>query len=247
MGDMDDDDDHDDEGGDGEALADQQMTTVSRHAFGDSERTAFSISIIENMKEDYGLFVWPCSIILAEYVWQQRLRFSGNRVVELGAGTCLPGLVAAKVGSFVTLTDDANRLEVLANMRRVCDLNNLNCEVLGLTWGVWDASIFSLHPQIILGADVLYDARAFDDLFATVAFLLQSNPGSVFITTYHNRSGHHLIEFLMVKWGLKCVKLLDGFSLLPSNKAARLNGNIQLAEIVLNHERIEETFSSGAG
>lgn len=47
MGDMDDDDDHDDEGGDGEALADQQMTTVSRHAFGDSERTAFSISIIE--------------------------------------------------------------------------------------------------------------------------------------------------------------------------------------------------------
>lgn len=52
-------------------------------------------------------------------------------------------------------------------------------------------------------------------------------------------SGHHLIEFLMVKWGLKCVKLLDGFSLLPSNKAARLNGNIQLAEIVLNHERIE--------
>ncbi|XP_017980958.1 PREDICTED: methyltransferase-like protein 23 isoform X2 [Theobroma cacao] len=230
MGDMDDDDDHDDEGGDGEALADQQMTTVSRHAFGDSERTAFSISIIENMKEDYGLFVWPCSIILAEYVWQQRLRFSGNRVVELGAGTCLPGLVAAKVGSFVTLTDDANRLEVL-----------------GLTWGVWDASIFSLHPQIILGADVLYDARAFDDLFAAVAFLLQSNPGSVFITTYHNRSGHHLIEFLMVKWGLKCVKLLDGFSLLPSNKAARLNGNIQLAEIVLNHERIEETFSSGAG
>nr|KJB40121.1 hypothetical protein B456_007G047700 [Gossypium raimondii] len=205
------------------------MKTISRHFYGDSEKTAFSISIVENMKEDYGLFVWPCSIVLAEYVWQHKLRFSGNNVVELGAGTCLPGLVAAKVGSNVTLTDDANRLEVL-----------------GLTWGVWDASIFSLHPKIILGADVLYDARAFDDLFATVTFLLQSNPGSVFITTYHNRSGHHLIEFLMVKWGLKCVKLLDGFSLLPSDKAARLSGNIQLAEIILNHEQIEETSSSGA-
>lgn len=43
----------------------------------------------------------------------------------------------------------------------------------------------------------------------------------------------------MVKWGLKCVKLLDGFSLLPSDKAARLSGNIQLAEIMLNHEQIE--------
>ncbi|KAL1141677.1 hypothetical protein V6Z11_A11G045900 [Gossypium hirsutum] len=205
------------------------MKTISRHFFGDSEKTAFSISIVENMKEDYGLFVWPCSIVLAEYVWQHKLRFSGNNVVELGAGTCLPGLVAAKVGSNVTLTDDANRLEVLENMRGVCELNNLKCEVLGLTWGVWDASIFSLHPKIILGADVLYDAQ-----------------GSVFITTYHNRSGHHLIEFLMVKWGLKCVKLLDGFSLLPSDKAARLSGNIQLAEIMLNDEQIEETSSSGA-
>ncbi|KAE8665905.1 Methyltransferase family protein isoform 6 [Hibiscus syriacus] len=222
------------------------MTTISRHFFGDSEKTAFSVSIVENMKEDYGLFVWPCSIVLAEYVWQQRSLFSGNDVVELGAGTCLPGLIAAKVGSNVTLTDDANRSEVLENMRTVCELNKLKCEVLGLTWGSWDESIFSLHPKIILGADVLYDARAFDDLFTTVTFLLQSNPGSVFITTYHNRSGHHLIEFLMVKWGLKCVKLVDGFSLLPSDKAARLSGNIQLAEIVLSHEQIEETSSSGA-
>ncbi|KAL0643815.1 hypothetical protein Bca4012_042105 [Brassica carinata] len=106
--------------------------------------------------------------------------------------------------------------------------------VMGLTWGVWDATIFDLRPNIILGADVLYDSSAFDDLFATVSFLLQNSPDAVFITTYHNRSGHHLIEFLMVKWGLKCVKLVDGFSFLPSRKASLLSGNIQLAEIVLS-------------
>ena len=38
----------------------------------------------------------------------------------------------------------------------------------------------------------------------------------------------------MVKWGLKCVKLVDGFSFLPSRKASLLSGNIQLAEIVLS-------------
>lgn len=27
--------------------------------------------------------MWPCSIILAEYVWQQRSRFSGANVVEV--------------------------------------------------------------------------------------------------------------------------------------------------------------------
>ncbi|EFH62639.1 predicted protein [Arabidopsis lyrata subsp. lyrata] len=189
-------------------------TTISQHDFygdGDSE-TSISISVIENLKEEYGLFVWPCSVILAEYVWQQRSRFRHSSVLELGAGTSLPGLVAAKVGANVTLTDDASKPEVLDNMRRVCELNKLNCNVMGLTWGVWDAPIFDLRPNIILGADVLYDSSGY---------------------------GHHLIEFLMVKWGLKCVKLLDGFSFLPSYKASLLSGNIQLVEIVLsskNHE-----------
>lgn len=213
-------------------------TTISQHDFygdddGDSE-TSISLSVIENMKEEYGLFVWPCSVILAEYVWQQRSRFRSSSILELGAGTSLPGLVAAKVGANVTLTDDSSKAEVLENMTRVCELNNLNCNVMGLTWGVWDATIFDLRPNIILGADVLYDSSAFDDLFATVSFLLQNSRDAVFITTYHNRSGHHLIEFLMVKWGLNCVKLVDGFSFLPSRKASLLSGNIQLVEIVLS-------------
>ncbi|KAG2277589.1 hypothetical protein Bca52824_060144 [Brassica carinata] len=215
-------------------------TTISQHDFygdddGDSE-TSISVSVIENTKEEYCLFIWPCSVILAEYVWQQRSRFRGSTILELGAGTSLAGLVAGKgmVGANVTLTDDSSKSEVLENMTRVCELNKLNCNVMGLTWGVWDATIFDLRPNIILGADVLYDSSAFDDLFATVSFLLQNSPDAVFITTYHNRSGHHLIEFLMVKWGLKCVKLVDGFSFLPSRKASLLSGNIQLAEIVLS-------------
>ncbi|KAK9678821.1 hypothetical protein RND81_11G234900 [Saponaria officinalis] len=186
------------------------------------------------MREEYGMFVWPCSVILAEYVSQNKSRFCGTSVLELGAGTSLPGLVAAKVGADVTLTDNADRVEVLDNIQKVCDLNMLCCKVKGLTWGVWDTLMFDLHPQILLGADVLYDSNAFDDLFSTVAFLLESTPGSIFITTYHNRSGHHLIEFLMFKWGLKCLKLVDGFSFMPPDKASGLGGNIQLAEIVLD-------------
>ncbi|THG14354.1 hypothetical protein TEA_018908 [Camellia sinensis var. sinensis] len=66
-----------------------------------------------------------------------------------------------------------------------------------------------------------YTSKSFDDLFATVTFLIQNSPGSVFIATYHNKSGHHLIEFLMAKWGLK-----------PLYKASGL------AEIVLNSEEV---------
>ncbi|XP_068640156.1 uncharacterized protein [Aristolochia californica] len=237
------------------------MTTISTHSFGDASDSddAFSIRIIENIEEEYGMFVWPCSVVLAEYVWQQRLRFAGANVLELGAGTSLPGLVAAKVGSNVILSDSSARPEVLSietwnsskirihsnhdllfswnpqvltNIRRVCLLNRLECKIMGLTWGEWDEPFFSLEPNILLGADVLYDTKDFADLFATMAFLLKKTPGSVFITTYHNRSGHHLIEYLMVKWGLKCAKLVDAFSFMPSYKASGLQGNIQLVEIM---------------
>ncbi|URD75165.1 Putative methyltransferase [Musa troglodytarum] len=221
------------------ASSPRTMTTISRHYFGgdsSADDHVFFIDIIENMREDYGMFVWPCSKVLAEYIWQQRSRFSGVSVVELGAGTSLPGLVAAKVGANVILTDNSYQAEVLDNMKRICDFNKLNCEILGLTWGEWDEPMFNLHPQIVLGADVLYDSTDFDDLFATVAFLLENSPGSVFMTTYHNRSGHHLIEFLMVKWGLQCSKLLDGYSFMPPCKGCSLQGNIQLVEITLDKQ-----------
>ncbi|XP_078178468.1 uncharacterized protein LOC144572679 [Carex rostrata] len=226
----------DDNSGDGEA---SRSTTTSRHYFGgDSSQFDhhFSVDIIENVEEEYAMFVWPCSIVLSEYVWQQRSRFQGISVLELGAGTSLPGIVAAKVGSDVILTDKSHNSKILSNIRSICDQNKVNCQILGLNWGEWDSSIFDLHPKIILGADVLYDTAGFDDLFATVTFLLKNSPETVFITTYHNRSGHHLIEMLMVKWGLKCVKLIDGFSFMPPQKASSLSGsNIQLVEITLDN------------
>lgn len=40
---------------------------------------------LQNMEEEYGLYMWPCSIILAEYVWQQKARFAGANVVEVFA------------------------------------------------------------------------------------------------------------------------------------------------------------------
>ncbi|XP_038973571.1 methyltransferase-like protein 23 isoform X3 [Phoenix dactylifera] len=193
------------------ASAVSPMTTISRHYFGG-----------DSSEDDHDFYI---------------------DIIELGAGTSLPGLVAAKVGANVILTDNAEGVEVLKNMRQICNLNKVNCNILGLTWGQWDAPIFDLHPQIVLGADVFYDTtdqnvvEDFDNLFATVTFLLQNSPGSVFITTYHNRSGHHLIEFLMAKWGLKCSKLLDGFSIMPPCKAASLQGNIQLVEITLDNQK----------
>jgi len=41
-------------------------------------------------------------------------------------------------------------------------------QVSGLTWGEWDEPLFDLHPDIILGADVLYDSASELPFYSTV-------------------------------------------------------------------------------
>ncbi|KAJ7535481.1 hypothetical protein O6H91_12G035700 [Diphasiastrum complanatum] len=210
------------------------MITISEHVFGEMENDpdGFCIKIREVMQEDYGLYIWPCSIALAEYVWQQRHRFVGTTVLELGAGTALPGIVASKVGANVTLTDRSDANEVFENMMETTALNGANCKIQSLTWGEFDESLFNLEvPNIILGADVLYESKDFDDLFATVSFLLHDDPEAVFITTYQRRSGHRLIEYLVAKWNLRCTKLIDAFSFMPCHKEYSLSVSIELVEL----------------
>jgi predicted nicotinamide N-methyase len=60
------------------------------------------------MEADYGLYVWPSSIVLSEFIYQRmRSEIVGKNVVELGCGTSLVGILASKIGANVTLTDKA--------------------------------------------------------------------------------------------------------------------------------------------
>ena len=53
--------------------------------------------------KDYGLWLWPAEVALAEEVFD--LNFEGMRVLELGAGIGLAGLAAREVGGIVTFMD----------------------------------------------------------------------------------------------------------------------------------------------
>jgi len=35
------------------------------------------------MDADYGLYVWPSAIVMAEYIWQNPARFKGRQVLEV--------------------------------------------------------------------------------------------------------------------------------------------------------------------
>src|SRR3954447_5122554 len=62
------------------------------------------LSVREN-RLPYGVALWPSAIALAHEVATRVDAFRGRRVLELGAGTGLPGIVAASLGGQVVQTD----------------------------------------------------------------------------------------------------------------------------------------------
>ncbi|CAM9658550.1 unnamed protein product [Choristocarpus tenellus] len=71
--------------------------------------------VIDQDVADVGTVVWDAETILAHFLDQASgLRLRGKRVLELGAGTGLAGIVAARLGAEVTLTEQAKLLPALA-------------------------------------------------------------------------------------------------------------------------------------
>lgn len=108
-----------------------------------------------------------------------------------------------------------------------------------LWWSIFDCNIFAPEmPRFgfhhhLSQQKVLLQTPFVTSLLKNWFLFKQENEIAVCdSTTFY--SGHHLIEFLMEKWRLKCTKQLDGFSFLPPHKASKLSGDIQLAEIVLD-------------
>lgn len=145
-------------------------------------------------------------------MWERRHALVGKRILELGAGTALPGILAAKCGAQVLLSDNCILPKSLQHIRRSCAVNNLrpghDIEVIGLSWGLLLSSLWSLgHLDLILAADCFYDPSVFEDIIVTVSFLLERNPAAKFLFTYQDRSSDWSIEALLKKWKLCALQI----------------------------------------
>ena len=71
----------------------------------------------------------------------------------------LPGVVSAKCGARVILSDSAELPVCLGNCRRSCAANGLtDVTVMGLTWGDMSPHLLQLPAlDVILGSDVFYE------------------------------------------------------------------------------------------
>ncbi|XP_056406063.1 histone-arginine methyltransferase METTL23 [Hyla sarda] len=174
---------------------------------GGAERTReLRIRIPEVLDSEYGMYVWPSAPVLAQYIWFHQALLTGKRVLEVGAGVSLPGIVAAKCGAAVILSDSAALPQCLENCLRSCAQNNLSgVPVIGLTWGEISPDLLTLPPvDVILGSDVFYEPKDFEDILVSVRFIMERNPKAEFWTTYQVRSADWSIEDLLHKWDLSC-------------------------------------------
>ncbi|XP_049633060.1 histone-arginine methyltransferase METTL23 [Suncus etruscus] len=155
------------------------------------------------------MYVWPCAVVLAQYLWFHRTSLQSKAVLEIGAGVSLPGIVAAKCGAEVTLSDSSELPHCLEICRQSCHLNHLpQVLVVGLTWGHITKELLDLPPQdIILASDVFFEPEDFEDILTTVYFLMQKNPKVQFWSTYQVRSADWSLEALLYKWDMKCVHI----------------------------------------
>lgn len=100
----------------------------------------------------YGVALWPSAIALAQDVAARGDALRGRGVLELGAGTGLPGIVAASLGARVVQTD------VQEVTMSLCRRNGRRNGVDGIEyrlvdWAEWNDPV---RYDWIIGSDILY-------------------------------------------------------------------------------------------
>lgn len=117
--------------------------------------------------------VWDAAVVLCMYLELGAVELKGKKVVELGAGTGLVGIVAALLGAHVTITDREAALELLsanvdANLPPRCRRLAVVSE---LTWGQGLERFPEGGFDVVLGADIVYLEESFPALLRTLEYL----------------------------------------------------------------------------
>jgi len=185
-----------------------------------------TVTIPEQLAASYGLYIWPSAPVLAWYLWLNKHNYLNKTILELGAGTALPGILLAKIGCNVILSDSVTSPICVNNCREAVKLNNLenNVEVIPLSWGMITTKLLALKNKLdfVIGSDLFFDPEVFEKLVFTIKWLLSNNPGCQFICTVQERSADWSVELLLKKYNLRCSydypeQFLRGTGISPSD------------------------------
>lgn len=144
----------------------------------------------------YGAVLWPASIALAHEIAVREAEFRGRTVLELGAGTGLPGIVAAALGARVVQTD-RNELAL-----HLCRTNGARNRITGIEYRAadWTEWTDATRYDWIIGADVLYAHTLHDELRHIFRTNLAPGGRVLVADPYRDVSRHLLEELVEAGW-----------------------------------------------
>ncbi|CAF3812505.1 unnamed protein product [Adineta steineri] len=183
-----------------------------------NDKESISVIILETFdtSSSYGLYLWPCSPILAQFIWYNRNDFIGKNILEIGAGTSLPGLVAAKIGAQnVVLCDNPKIDQWLSLINETLKMNSMIADRIRIESLDWydeksiDTLIKKYFPSnidIIIGSDIFFHKKDFETIIALLDKLFLNGNSSVkFIGTIERRSRSTMLKLnhLIGIWNMK--------------------------------------------
>jgi predicted nicotinamide N-methyase len=108
----------------------------------------------------YWAELWPSGLALARHV--AGLELAGLKVVELGCGLGLAALAAAFCGGEVLATDWAE--DAIELLHRNAERNGVLLRVARVRWSEPEPLLRAAPWDLVLGADLLYEARNAEQL-----------------------------------------------------------------------------------
>ncbi|ELR21422.1 uncharacterized protein ACA1_183580 [Acanthamoeba castellanii str. Neff] len=139
-----------------------------------------------------GLTVWKSSVALARFLeelWRQEgpSFLVGKRVIELGSGCGLTGILATLLGGHTTFTDmESVLLWTNRNVEHNLDPFKHTYRLKELHWGRTELAAFQPGFDIVLGADLIYSPKVVMALLNTLHGV--SRPDSRVLVAFENHN-----------------------------------------------------------
>ncbi|XP_061534250.1 protein N-lysine methyltransferase METTL21A [Phycodurus eques] len=124
-------------------------------------------------KHGVAAVVWDAAVVMCMYLELGQVELKGKVSIELGAGTGLVGIVAALLGSKVTITDRKSALDFLsANVKGNLPSDLWESVAMSeLSWGEGLDRYPAGGFDLVLGADIVYLEDTFVPLIKTLQHL----------------------------------------------------------------------------
>lgn len=122
------------------------------------------------------------------------VEFEGARVLELGAGTGVCGLVCRRFtrAAHVTVTDVGAALPLIERNRArlgvEADAERLS--IAELWWGEFGERFARERVDVLMASDIIYETKSHDALLATLVHFGRLNPQLVVILAHRRRYAH---------------------------------------------------------